>query len=105
MAETVTLWPIERRILSYLQQRGPSWRTNIVLDLAPEGSVMACPKAGSAAGAARVMGAWARRLLKAGLVREVRNDEGAYRCHEITGLGQEAIRSGTFVAVRLRRPA
>lgn len=84
------LWPIEKRVLEYLDQHGPTHREKVVNDLSgrrfSRGSNGNCP---------RLMGAWCRRLEKAGLVKHVRSDDTwwAYRHHTITDAGRRLIRT------------
>lgn len=97
-----TLTPIERRVLAYLDQRGPSHRERVVVDLASPESDIGRRRdqgwgavRGSNGGTPRIMGAWCRRLVKAGLVKHVRSDDQywAYLHHEITDAGRARLRS------------
>jgi hypothetical protein len=94
------LWPIEQRILSYLDQRGPTHRETVVADLASDDSRMGWRRGrgrsairGSNGGAPRLMAAWSRRLINAGWVAQVDRD-GFYQHHAITAKGQKAFREG-----------
>lgn len=97
-----TLWPIERRVLEYLDQRGPSHRERVVVDLASPDSQIGRRRdnrwgavRGSNGNTPRIMGAWCRRLVKDGLVRQVRSDDTwwVYRYHEVTEAGRKLLRS------------
>ena len=89
------LWPIEKRVLAYLDQRGgKANRYDLVPDLSdPDSRIGRGNLNGSNAGIPRIMGAWCRRLAKGGLVREVRRIDGYYGHHEITEAGRSALRS------------
>ena len=85
----------ERRILAYLDQRGPSHRTNVVCDLAsPESRIgrMGGRHNGSNGATPLIMGKWCKRLEAAGLVQHVRRG-GYYLNHSITDAGRAAIRA------------
>lgn len=97
---TTSLWPIERRILAYLDQHGPTHRETVVADLAGDDSRMGSRRdqsgrviLGSNGGTPRLMAAWSRRLLKAGWVQQVDRD-GYYQHHAITSKGRAAFRAG-----------
>lgn len=83
---------IERRVLSYLDQRGPSHRAHIAGDLAAEGTNTAVHQNGSNGAVPLIVGNWCRRLKASGLVAECRQD-GFYRHHEITPAGRAALRA------------
>ena len=86
----VNITPFRRRILAYLDQKGPSSRIDIMCDLSPEGStavIRAIPQS-----AARLVGAWAAPLIRDGLVRVVYSQRGFYQHHEITDAGRRAVR-------------
>lgn len=92
-------WAIERRLLAYLDQRGPTHRREIVVDLAPDDSRIGWRRdrnanalRGSDGGVSLLMGAWARRLIKRGWVQQVDDPQGWYRHHEITPAGRRALR-------------
>ncbi|MBB5764639.1 hypothetical protein ABEV34_28590 [Methylorubrum rhodesianum] len=90
----------ERRVLSYLDQRGPSHRRNVVWDLAsPESKIGRARDTGTAVGGgsssngeAMIMGAWCRRITSLGFVRPVTDARGFYRHHEITPEGRAVLR-------------
>ena len=90
----------ERRILAFLDQRGATHRKDIVWELsAPDSKIGRARDGGHALGGASsgngealIMGAWCRRLIREGLVREVRDAWGFYRGHKITFDGRAAIR-------------
>ncbi len=99
MAERRTFTSIEQRVLAYLDQQGPTHRTTIVCDLASPNSRigrLGGTHNGSNGATPLIMAAWCKSLLRDGLVREVRETRGrwanAYRHHEITDLGREAVR-------------
>lgn len=91
---------IERRILAYLDQRGgQAKRIDIVADLSsPDSRIGRGILNGSNAGVPRLFGAWARRLLKEGLVIQKstpgygRHPSGFYSHHEITDAGRAKLR-------------
>lgn len=98
------LRPIEKRVLAYLDQRGPSHRERVVVDLASAESDIGHRRdnkwgavRGSNGATPLIMGAWCRRLVKEGLVRQVRSDDHywAYRHHEITDAGRRALRDAS----------
>lgn len=97
---TLELTNHERRILSYLEQHGPTRRDQIVRDLAhPDSKIGRCRDGvghlgggSSSNGEALIMGAWCKRLTAAELVRQVQRDDGYYRHHEITPAGRAAWR-------------
>lgn len=104
----INLWPIERRLLAYLDQRGSSHRSEIVTDLASDDSKTGWRRerghrhgGGSNGGAPLLMGAWARRLIKLGWVEQINDKEGFYLHHAITARGRGALRR----AVECSRPA
>jgi hypothetical protein len=90
------LKPIERRVLAYLDQRGPTERRVAVCDLAnPDSNAGRGFQGGSNGAAPLIMGAWCRRLIEAGLVVEVRDAGWQYRAHKITPQGQILLRGNT----------
>lgn len=96
------LTPIEKRVLGYLEQRGPTHREKVVVDLAGPNSMIAARAKYSKSGCGFVrgsngatpliMGKWCKRLEAEGLVRNVRDREYHYRHHEITTAGRAALR-------------
>jgi hypothetical protein len=89
----VKLTSIERRVLAYLDQRGPSHRANMAADLARDDSNTARCQNGSNGAVPLIVGAWCRRLIPANLVTVRCDGEGYYRHHEITAAGAAAIRA------------
>ena len=92
----MTLNPTERRVLAYLDQRGPTHRTNVVCDLASLKSRIGSRGGrhnGSNGATPLIMGRWCARLIKEGLVRENRSSEGYYMSHEITAAGRRELRA------------
>jgi DNA-binding MarR family transcriptional regulator len=98
------LRPIERRLLAYLDQHGPTHRERVVVDLAgPESHIgyRRDQKIGAVRGSngatPLIMGAWCRRLIAEGLVNQARSDDRfwAYRHHEITAAGRRLIREAS----------
>lgn len=83
----------ERRILSYLDQRGPTDRRAIVVDLAGDETKTARKRQVLRRAAPLIMGSWCRRLVKEGMVRVIIRG-GHYQCHRITEKGRAALRSG-----------
>lgn len=94
MTQIAPFWPIERRVLAYLDQHGATHRLRVVQDLSPEDSRTNTRKqgGGSNGGVPLVMGAWCRRLQRDGLVRACSDQQGFYRHHEITPLGRQRLR-------------
>lgn len=95
---TATLRPIERRVLAYLDQRGPMHRETVVCDLASPESMIGVRGGrtrGSNGATPLIMGAWCRRLVAAGYVRQVRSDDRfwSYQHHEITDAGRKRLRA------------
>ncbi len=86
------LWPIERRILQHLDQRGSARRVDMVFDLAREGSLIRRRGTLGPASAARLFGAWSKRLSERDFIKTVRCAHGYYRHHEITPAGRRALR-------------
>lgn len=87
---------IELRVLSYLDQRGPSHRANVVCDLAsPESRIgrLGGRHNGSNGATPLIMGKWCSRLRKAGLVGLSTTREGYYEHHYITATGKKALRT------------
>jgi hypothetical protein len=84
------LWPIERRVLQYLDQHGPTHRVRIVQDLSPDDSRVVV--AGKKGVEARLLGAWTRRLRASGLVDIVCDRAGYYRHHIVTRAGRMLLR-------------
>jgi hypothetical protein len=98
------LWPIERRVLGYLDQRGPSHRERLVIDLSSDESKLGRRRdrghlqgGGSNGAIPLIMGAWCRRLIKEGWVKQISDPSGFYRCHQITPTGRDGFRRATFV--------
>jgi DNA-binding MarR family transcriptional regulator len=96
VAELV-LTSIEKRVLAYLDQRGPTHRERVVSDLASPESMIGRRGGrtrGSNGATPLIMGAWCRRLIKAGFVRHVRSDDRfwGYMHHAITAAGRVALR-------------
>jgi DNA-binding MarR family transcriptional regulator len=85
--------PIERRVLAYLDQRGPTHRSRVVADLAPDDSRSAKHQNGSNGATPLIMGSWCRRLDKAGYVRARYDRDAFYVHHEITPKGSAALRA------------
>jgi hypothetical protein len=86
------LTAIERRVLAYLDQHGPSHRERVVCDLAsPDSNIGRGHVNGSNGMIPMIMGRWCARLVKADLVR-VNRDSGHYRGHSITEAGKRAMR-------------
>lgn len=98
------LTPIELRVLAYLDQRGPTHRERVVIDLAGPDSLIASRRGwtksgngflrGSNGATPLIMGKWCKRLREAGLVRDIRDRESHYRHHAITDAGRKLIRAG-----------
>lgn len=87
------LWSIERRILSYLDQRGPMHRSTIVADLSgPDSRIGKGILNGSNSRVPQLMAAWSRRLVKQGAVK-IRKHDGFYQHHAITDIGRKMLRS------------
>lgn len=93
----------EKRILRYLDQRGPTHRETMVVDLAsetsrigsrtgPSGKRYVC---GSNGATPMIAANWCKRLSAAGLVYRRNARDGFYRHHEITRAGQVLIRTST----------
>lgn len=94
----IALTPIERRVLGYLDQRGPTHRTHVVCDLAsPDSRIgrLGGKHNGSNGATPLIMGKWCKRLIAKGLVKLVRSDHPywAYRHHEITAAGRAILRA------------
>jgi DNA-binding MarR family transcriptional regulator len=91
--------PIEKRVLGYLDQRGPTHRSTVVCDLASPQSRIGRNGGrhnGSNGATPMIMARWCHRLIKDGLVREVREyRHNWYQHHEITDAGRKALRSAT----------
>lgn len=86
------LTPIERRVLEYLDQRGPRHRGHMVIDLAAPGSKASRGFQGGSNGAAPlIVGKWCKRLIAAGWV-QMNTDRGFYRDHAITNAGRMGLR-------------
>lgn len=96
---------IEKRVLAYLDQRGPTRREEVVIDLASEDSLIAARRKysksgrgfvrGSNGATPLIMGKWCKRLEAEGLVRNVRDRDCHYRHHEITPAGRAALRASS----------
>lgn len=101
-SQTTVLRPFEIRLLVYLDQHGPSRRERIVWDLAsPESKIgwhrergKSLHSGGSSNGEALIMGAWAKRLIAMGFIRQVNSNNGGwfYLHHEVTQVGRQALR-------------
>lgn len=90
---TETLWPIEKRILAYLDQRGPTDRIKIVCDLAdPDSNIGRGHVNGSNGATTLIFGSWSRRLLKNKHVQEMRDGYGICRSVRITDAGRKLLR-------------
>ncbi|MBU0801389.1 MAG: hypothetical protein KKA05_10380 [Alphaproteobacteria bacterium] len=84
---------LERRILSYLDQHGPTHRGDVVAALAgPDSRVAKGISNGSNGAVPLIMGKWCRRLIKAGYVAQVQTISGFYGHHMITDAGKRAMR-------------
>lgn len=90
----------EKRLLRYLDQRGPTHREAMVVDLSSEESRIA-RRAGPSGrryvqgsnGATPMIAAnWCKRLVAAGFVYRRNDREGFYQHHEITHTGRKFIR-------------
>jgi hypothetical protein len=89
----MTLKPIEKRVLSYLDQHGPTHRQSVVHDLASPDSRAAHGYSNGSNGAVPlIMGAWCKRLITAGMVQSITDRAGFYDHHRITAAGQDALR-------------
>jgi DNA-binding MarR family transcriptional regulator len=80
---------LEKRVLAYLEQRGPTYRRIGAHDLANLRN-----KGYSAQALSRMAGKITFNLRKAGLVRDVRSDFGFHKHYEITDAGRKALREG-----------
>lgn len=97
----IVLTAHERRILQYLDQRGPTHREAMVVDLSSETSRIALragPKGkryvqGSNGATPMIAANWCKRLVAANLVLRRNTREGFYDHHEITNTGRKLIRS------------
>ena len=84
----------ELRILSYLDQKGPTHRANVVADLAsPDSHHGRGISNGSNGAVPLVMGSWCKRLIAHRLVQCRYDRDGFYVHHEITALGKAALRA------------
>lgn len=100
-SKTLGLTDHERRVLAFLDQRGQAHRREIVWELSSPDSKIGRARDGlgaisggsSSNGEALIMGAWCRRLIPAGFVRQVSDDRGFYRSHEATSAGRAALRT------------
>jgi hypothetical protein len=82
----------ERRILAFLDQRGPTHRWQVVASLAsPDTKTGRGVANGSNGAAPLIMASWCRRLIAAGYVVQ-RNEGGFYRDHAITDAGRRKLR-------------
>lgn len=91
-ADGAAVTAIERRVLAYLDQHGPSHRSRVVFDLAsPESNIGSGFVNGSNGAVPLIMGRWCANLIKAGLVK-VEEHRGRYQCHAITTAGRSALR-------------
>lgn len=89
------LTSIERRVLTYLDQRGASHRTDVVCDLASEGSRIARNGGkinGSNGATPMIMAKWCRRLVNNGLVIRLDDKRGFYCAHAVTTAGSSLLR-------------
>lgn len=92
------LTPIERRVLVYLDENGPTHRSHVVCDLASTESRigrLGGKHNGSNGAIPLIMGKWCKRLIAAGHVSLVRSQRPywAYLHHEITEAGRALLRS------------
>jgi hypothetical protein len=91
------LTPIERRVLAYLDQRGPTHRSSMVVDLAAPNTKWGQAAQGKSAprgnGAVPfIAGKWCARLIRAGYVIAHYDRQGYYRHHEVTPEGRRKLR-------------
>lgn len=85
--------PIEKRVLAYLDQHGPTHRGQVVSDLSsPESRAGQGICNGSNGAAPLIMGKWCAALIKQGFVMQQRARGGHYQNHAITGAGRLALR-------------
>lgn len=90
---------IERRVLVYLDQHGPTHRAQMVADLSGPDSrwgiaVRIGRNAPNGNGAVPLIaGAWCRRLIPWGLVAIDHHEAGYYRAHAITAAGRRMLRA------------
>lgn len=97
----------ERRLLGFLDQRGPSHRTDLVHELASSDSKIGRAREGryrlggasSGHAEALIMGSWCRRLIRAGYIVSNTSGIGFYLNHSITRNGMEALRSAGRAAL------
>lgn len=98
------LTPIEARLLAYLDQKGPTERRTIVVDLAsPDSRAGRGLQNGSNGAAPLIVGKWAKRLIAAGWVgvrhssryvnHRGKQTGGFYEAHFITPAGRAALRA------------
>lgn len=86
--------PIELRVLAYLDQHGPTHRSEVIAALASDQSRVARGIVNGSNGAAPlIMGKWCARLIRQGLVLQVQRHDGFYLHHAITSEGRRALRS------------
>ena len=83
----------ELRILRYLHQRGATHRSKIAMDLADPASNTARHQNGSNGAVPLIVGRWCARLVREHLVKVNREARGWYHSHEITGEGEDIIRT------------
>jgi hypothetical protein len=86
---------IERRVLAHLDQQGGAvHRRAVVESLADENSRIGRGVLnGSNSAIPLIMGAWCKRLIRLGLVREARCPRGFYLAHAITNRGRKELRN------------
>lgn len=90
------LWPIERRVLQYLDQRGPMNRLQMVADLSSPESRHGMGIANGSNGAGTLIaGRWTKRLVRAGFVKENRTRDLHWQHNNfaITATGKKVVRS------------
>lgn len=96
----MTLTEHERRILSYLDQRGITRRDRLVLDLASPDSKIGRHRdeerrlsgGSSSNGEAMIAANWCKRLVAAALVRCVATRDGFHLGYEVTHSGRRTVR-------------
>lgn len=90
---TTTLNQREVRILKYLELcHDCTWIPSLIHDLEPFKCDMKIPQP---AKAKSVFDKWSRRLFDLGLIREVRDSDGAKGFVQITGWGKDAVSSAS----------
>ena len=94
----IELTPLERRVLAYLDQKGPTHRANMVTDLVSDESRTAYRNrkrygsGGSNGAVPLIAGKWTKRLLTHGFLRDVRCRDFIHRAFEVTPAGRAALR-------------